>query len=209
MPDIDIDFADRNDLLDKLKHRIAKLDNGKKHNTGVYFTEVPHDPATNISTLDYDTAENRKYFKIDCLNVSIYKDIKDEQHLVNLMNKEPVWELLEAKDFVDKIFHINGHSEILNKLKPRNIEQLAAVLAIIRPSALAHSSHRLAGYAPARRVRFTCPLEPSPCTSRTVPLRTTCECPPQHLRERHFNSGILVMRVVGFLWTEPYWHMSH
>ena len=32
--------------------------------------EVP-DPATNISTLDYDTAENRKYFKIDCLNVSI------------------------------------------------------------------------------------------------------------------------------------------
>ena len=134
MPDIDIDFADRNDLLDKLKHRIAKLDNGKKHNTGVYFTEVPHDPANNISTLDYDTAENRKYFKIDCLNVSIYKDIKDEQHLINLMNKEPVWELLEAKDFVDKIFHINGHSEILNKLKPRNIEQLAAVLAIIRPS---------------------------------------------------------------------------
>ena len=63
MPDIDIDFADRNDLLDKLKHRVAKLDNGKTHNTGVYFTEVPHDPATNISTLDYDTAENRKYFK--------------------------------------------------------------------------------------------------------------------------------------------------
>ena len=89
MPDIDIDFADRNDLLDKLKHRVAKLDNGKKHNTGVYFTEVPHDPATNLSTLDYDTAEQRKYFKIDCLNVSIYKDIQDEKHLETLMNKEP------------------------------------------------------------------------------------------------------------------------
>ena len=50
------------------------------------------------------------------------------------MNKEPVWELLEAQDFVDKVFHINGHSEILKKLKPRNIKQLAAVLAIIRPS---------------------------------------------------------------------------
>ena len=126
MPDIDIDFADRNDLLDKLKHRVAKLDNGKKHNTGVYFTEVPHDPATNLSTLDYDTAEQRKYFKIDCLNVSIYKDINDEKHLEVLMNKEPVWELLEAQDFVDKVFHINGHSEILKKLKPRNIKQLAA-----------------------------------------------------------------------------------
>jgi DNA polymerase III alpha subunit len=45
-----------------------------------------------------------------------------------------MWELLEAKEFSDKVFHLNGHSEILQKLKPKNIEQLAAVLAIIRPS---------------------------------------------------------------------------
>ena len=38
MPDIDIDFADRNIVLNKLKHRVAKLDTGKKHNTGVDFT---------------------------------------------------------------------------------------------------------------------------------------------------------------------------
>ena len=134
MPDVDIDFADRIILLDKLKHRIAKLDTDKKHNTGVYFTEVPHDPATNMATIDYETAEDRNYFKIDCLNVSIYKDIKDDDHLKQLMNKQPMWELLEAKDFSDKVFHLNGHSEILKKLKPKSIEQLAAVLAIIRPS---------------------------------------------------------------------------
>jgi DNA polymerase III alpha subunit len=29
---------------------------------------------------------------------------------------------------------VNGHVEILQKLKPNNIEQLAAVLAIIRPA---------------------------------------------------------------------------
>ena len=46
MPDIDIDFADRNVVLNKLKHRVAKLDTGKKHNTGVYFTEVPHNPVS-------------------------------------------------------------------------------------------------------------------------------------------------------------------
>ena len=45
-----------------------------------------------------------------------------------------MWELLEAKDFSDQVFHLNGHSEILKKLKPQNIEQLAAVLAIIRPA---------------------------------------------------------------------------
>ena len=30
MPDIDIDFADRNILLEKVKHRVAKLDTEKK-----------------------------------------------------------------------------------------------------------------------------------------------------------------------------------
>ena len=42
MPDIDIDFADRNEILGRLKHRVAKLENGKKHNTGVYVTEIPN-----------------------------------------------------------------------------------------------------------------------------------------------------------------------
>tara|TARA_B110000305_G_scaffold118467_1_gene133052 strand:+ start:73 stop:210 length:138 start_codon:yes stop_codon:yes gene_type:complete len=34
MPDIDIDFADRTIVLAQLKHRVAKLNTGKKHNTG-------------------------------------------------------------------------------------------------------------------------------------------------------------------------------
>ena len=134
MFDIDIDFADRNILLEKLKHRIAKLDTGKKHNTGVYFTEVPHNPLDNVSTLNYKQAEERGYFKIDLLNVSIYDKVRDEKHLETLMNIEPVWELLEAKDFSNQVFHLNGHNEILKTLKPKNIKQLAAVLAIIRPS---------------------------------------------------------------------------
>ena len=88
MPDVDIDFADRTILLDKLKHRIAKLDTDKKHNTGVYFTEVPMIPATNMATIDYETAEDRNYFKIDCLNVSIHKDIKDDNHLQDPMKRQ-------------------------------------------------------------------------------------------------------------------------
>ena len=50
MPDIDIDFADRSIVLDSLKHRVARLDTGKKHNTGVYTTEIPHNPVDNLST---------------------------------------------------------------------------------------------------------------------------------------------------------------
>ena len=134
MPDIDIDFADRNVVLEKIPHRIAKLETGKKHNTGVYVTECPHNPLDNLCTIDYETAEDRGYFKLDFLNVSIYKDIKDETHLMNLMRKEPLWELLEHKDFVDQVFHLSGHDSLLKQLKPTSVEQLAATLAVIRPA---------------------------------------------------------------------------
>ena len=134
MPDIDIDFANRNDILEKIDHRVAKLDTGKKHNTGVYVTECPHNPVDNLSTIDYKTAEDRGYFKLDFLNVSIYKDVKDETHLISLMGKEPLWELLEHKDFVEKVFHLSGHENLLRQLKPTSVSQLAAALAIIRPA---------------------------------------------------------------------------
>jgi len=134
MPDIDIDFADRDAVLSKLQHRVALLPNSKKHNTGVYVTEIPHNPFNEIATIDYKTAEDRGYFKLDFLNVSIYKDVRDEAHLTDLMEREPQWELLEHDDFNNLVFHISGHSDILRKLQPRSIEQLAAVLAIIRPA---------------------------------------------------------------------------
>jgi DNA polymerase III alpha subunit len=134
MPDIDIDFADRDIVLSKIKHRVAKLDTGKKHNTGVYTTEVPHNPVDNLSTIEHKTAEERGYFKLDFLNVSIYKDVRNEAHLTELMERTPIWQLLEHTDFSDKVFHLNGHNELLKQLKPQSVDQLAATLAIIRPA---------------------------------------------------------------------------
>jgi hypothetical protein len=134
MPDIDIDFADRDVILSHVKHRVAKLDSGKKHNTGVYVTEIPHNPVDNISTIEHKTAEERGYFKLDFLNVSIYKDVKDEAHLISLMEKEPLWELLHHDEFVDQLFHLNGHGTVLRQTCPTSVEQLAAVLAMIRPA---------------------------------------------------------------------------
>ena len=132
--DIDIDFADRNTILSKIQHRVAKLDSGKPHNTGVYVTECPHNPFNEVATIDYKTAEERGYFKLDFLNVSIYKDVKDNDHLQTLMEREPLWQLLEHKEFSDQVFHLNGHNDLLKQLKPQSVEQLAAVLAMIRPA---------------------------------------------------------------------------
>jgi DNA polymerase III alpha subunit len=50
------------------------------------------------------------------------------------MEREPLWQLLEHKDFVDKVFHLSGHDSLLKQLKPTSVQQLAATLAIIRPA---------------------------------------------------------------------------
>ena len=134
MPDIDIDFADRDIILSQLEHRVAKLNTGKKHNTGVYATEIPHNPIDNLATVEHKAAEERGYFKLDFLNVSIYKDVRDEAHLTELMEKEPIWQLMEHEDFSEKVFHLNGHSALLKVLKPNSVLKLAATLAIIRPA---------------------------------------------------------------------------
>jgi DNA polymerase III alpha subunit len=137
MPDVDIDFFDRDGTLKLFKHApasIIKDDKIEKHKTGVYFHAVPTHPITGHSTLDYKKAEDRGYFKIDCLNVNIYKNIKSEQELVELMIEEPDWDMLKDPKIVENLFHLNSHFNIVSKLEPKNIEQLAAVLAIIRPA---------------------------------------------------------------------------
>ena len=134
MPDIDIDFADRTRALNILKHIDARIGTFKKHNTGVYCTSIPYNPIDQISTLDYNEAEERGYFKIDFLNVSVYEGVKDKAHLTKLLETEPLWDLLLEDDFVNNLFHVNGHGSILRQMRPTSIEQLAAVLAMIRPA---------------------------------------------------------------------------
>ena len=138
MPDIDIDFADRTKILNLIEHVPALMSehNGtyKKHNSGVYCTPIPVNPLTGLSSIDYKVAEKRGYFKIDFLNVSVYEKIRDEAHLIYLMNQEPIWDLLLQDEFVDLLFHLNGHGAILKQTCPTSVEQLGAVLAMIRPA---------------------------------------------------------------------------
>jgi hypothetical protein len=135
--DIDIDTADRRRVLELFPHTVAVIKRDKKtvkHNTGVYFHNIPSDPFTGMATIDHKEAEDRGFFKLDILNLSLYKDIKTPDQLDELMQIEPQWDLLTHNEFTDMLFHVNGHGDILRKLKPTNITQLAAVLAIIRPA---------------------------------------------------------------------------
>ncbi len=135
--DIDIDFADRTLALGVLKHVRAsrKTDTGfTHHNTGVYLQKIPYNPIKNLANIDYKTAADRGYFKLDFLNVNMYKDIKSEEDLTRYLSTEPMWELLEQDEFSELLFHVNGHGAILREMKPHSIPQLAAVLAMIRPA---------------------------------------------------------------------------
>jgi len=136
MTDIDIDLKNREDVLNKLKHIPASIitNTVKKHNTGVYFHNIPHDPSTNLSTISYKEAEDLGYFKIDLLNVNIYEHVKNEAHLNTLLKREPGWDLFLHKEIVQQLFHIHDHYDIVAQMQPRSIDQLAMVLAIIRPA---------------------------------------------------------------------------
>jgi len=137
MPDIDIDFLDRDQALKLFNHTVASRNDQVslvKHNTGIYLHDVLIDPITGLCSIPYEQAEEQGYFKIDFLNVGIYKGVRDEEHLVHLMNQEPLWDLLLQDEFVNLLFHLNGHGDIIRKTRPTSVEQLSAVLAMIRPA---------------------------------------------------------------------------
>lgn len=135
--DIDIDVVDRNALLQILPHIPASIKKESvltKHNSGVYLSNIPHDPATGLAAINYKEAEDRGYFKLDFLNNSVYAQVRDEAHLVELMELEPIWDLFCVEEVVKQLAHLHQHFAVVSALKPQSVEQLAATLAIIRPA---------------------------------------------------------------------------
>jgi hypothetical protein len=136
--DIDIDFADRQQVLDLLNVTPASIirdDKLVKHNTGVYATDIPVDPFLGLASLDYQAAEDRGYMKLDLLNVHVYKQVKNEEHLIKLM-QEPDWTKLYDPKICAQLIHVNNHYDTLLKMPEPvdSIPRLAMFLAVIRPA---------------------------------------------------------------------------
>jgi len=135
--DIDIDFADRQQVLDLSNVTPASIiRDGKlvKHNTGVYATDIPVDPFVGSASLDYNDAEARGYMKLDLLNVHVYKQVKSEEHLIKLM-QEPDWTKLYDTSICAQLIHVNNHYDTILKMPEPvdTIPRLAMLLAVIRP----------------------------------------------------------------------------
>jgi len=135
--DVDIDMANRDDFLRLVKHTpasIHKANEHTKHNTGVYFQTIPMFPLEGYSTIDHKQADQEGWFKVDFLNNSVYQNVKDEAHLDQLLATKPMWNLLEHHEVVSQLYHINNYADVVKAYKPTSIEQLAMILAIIRPA---------------------------------------------------------------------------
>jgi hypothetical protein len=133
--DIDLDFSDRNQILQLIEHTPAILENGTKHPTGIYLTAIPQNPISGFASLDYKKAEEFGYFKIDFLNNSVYKLIKSPAHLEELLAKKVNWKRLLDKEFVSKLVHIGNYADMIKKLTEPidSIEKLAMFINLIRP----------------------------------------------------------------------------
>lgn len=135
--DIDIDVADREKALAGLPcveaSKVSTNEGRQRHNTGVYFQNVPVDPIDGYCSIPFKEAAELGYFKIDVLPNTIYVGVRDEAHLIELLEREPAWELLESPEFVGLLAHIKSHFDIVETIKPRSIEDLSVVIALIRP----------------------------------------------------------------------------
>jgi hypothetical protein len=143
--DIDLDFADRDQLLKLIQATPARqLHQGqvRRHNSGVYVTDIPHDPVNECAAIDYEQAEQLGYFKIDLLNMSVYQLIKSPEHYQEMLNKEPLWERLWTDpEWSKQLVHVGNYTALLESMKPDSIPRMAAFISIIRPGK-AHLQNR-------------------------------------------------------------------
>ena len=143
--DIDLDLADRNQLLALIQATPARqLHQGqvRRHNSGVYVTDIPYDPVNECAAIDYETAEKRGYFKIDLLNMSVYQLVTSPEHYAEMLAKEPPWSRLWTDpEWSKQLVHVGNYTDLLASMKPDSITRMAAFIAIIRPGK-AHLQNR-------------------------------------------------------------------
>lgn len=135
--DIDLDFGDREAVLKLIQHTPARQEvqgQVRKHNSGVYVTDIPYDPINQCAAIDYESAEQRGYFKIDFLNMSVYQLVKSPEHYEEMLAKEPTWSRLWTDaEWARQLIHIGNYTDLLVTMKPDSIPRMAAFISIIRP----------------------------------------------------------------------------
>jgi hypothetical protein len=136
--DIDIDIRPDTDIQKlfptAIRSSMIEKDKMKPHIVGWHFQNVPIDKVTGLCAIPHDFSEDFHFFKIDMLNLSLLNHFENKEQMRKLLKIEPDWRLLKREDVVEKLFHLSKHYETVSEIAPTSIEELADVLALIRPN---------------------------------------------------------------------------
>ena len=135
--DIDVDVQSTFDPAKIFRGSVrASIYRDKKltpHPCGVYLQNVPTDPVTGLAAAPYETAEELGCFKIDFLHLRIYDHFTSRNEITELLKIEPDWKLLELPSVVQQLFQLSKHYDVIQKVRPTSLIEVADVLALIRP----------------------------------------------------------------------------
>ena len=135
--DIDIDLANRDQLLSLIQATAARqITQGqtRRHNSGVYVTDIPQDPVNGCAAIDYETAEQLGYFKIDLLNMTVYQLVQDPAHYEAMLAQTPPWSRLWTDpEWAQQLVHVGNYTQLLVAMRPDSIPRMAAFISVIRP----------------------------------------------------------------------------
>ena len=136
--DVDFDFKSNFNITeifpDAVQASLIEKGELKKHPCGAYLQNIAKDKITGLSAIPYKDADELGYFKIDFLHLNLLDIFESKEEIRELVKIEPDWSLLEDQETVEKLFQIHRHFDLIYKIKPKSIEELADCLALIRPS---------------------------------------------------------------------------
>lgn len=137
--DIDIDISAKFSMLTIFDNKIVQASRIEKdllvnHPVGYYFQNIAQDPFTGFSAIPYDMAGGEGYFKIDFINNLALNSFNSKEEMNHYLDIEPDWSLLDDVNNVNKLFHLSGHFELVSSINPKNVLEIADVIAFIRPN---------------------------------------------------------------------------
>ena len=136
--DVDLDLKPSFNVTEHFKvvlaSKVGKDNELEKHPVGAYFQRIPVDNMTGLAAIPFKEAEEVGYLKIDFLSLHLLEFFQNNNQIRVLAETEPNWNLLDDKKVVEKLFHLGKHFKLINRVKPRNIEEVADCLALRLPA---------------------------------------------------------------------------
>lgn len=136
--DIDLDFKPSFDprtvFPQAVPASMVRDDDLAKHPCGHYFQDIAVDDVTGWAAIPYEEAEVMGFFKIDFLHLSTLDYFESKREIRALLKRSPDWSLLLDERHVSKLFQISKHHAIISQVPPQSIQELADIVALIRPN---------------------------------------------------------------------------